>query len=654
MARRVIKTGRNEVQIPLYHIVEKPWHPTPVSALPDWPEHGKVCIDVETRDDHLKKLGPGVRRGAYIAGFSFAIDGGPSFYVPVRHAGGDNIDNPEMAWLYLRNQAKRFKGILVGANLQYDLDYLAERGVAFTPEWFRDVQIADPLIDESHLSYSLDNIAQRWGFGGKLEEELRRAADDWGVNPKKELWKLPARHVAKYAIGDVTLPLAILKRQEREIDNQGLWKIYNLESQVLPILLEVRRRGVLIDQEQVARVERYAIAEAQKALDFVKHKTGCVVSFDNVTNASALIGVMSHMGITLAQNAKGKYLLDKQMLMAMKDPITDAIVRARGLNKLNNTFVASIRSHMTDGRIHCSFNQLKGSSSQDHELQDPDEEKGVRYGRLSSSNPNLQQQPSRDEWAQLWRSIYLPESGMLWASSDYSKQEPRVLTHYAELTKCRGAYEFAEKLRQDATTCPYKTLALATKTEYKATKIIYLGLSYSMGGAKLCKTLGLPTCWKPDRQGRMREMAGEEGAALFRMFHEGAPFIRQLNYKIQDAIQDRGYIRTLLGRKLHFPLKAFPSRNPVTGKDENYDWAHKGLNRLIQGSSADQTKQAVVNLHEAGIYVQLQVHDEVAASVTGQAQADQMGQIMRDAVKLTVPMNVDVETGASWGDSMGD
>lgn len=653
MAKKV----SNLVQVPLFHAAQGDWTPPDVNTFPQWPEKGRVSIDFETRDDQLKSLGPGPRRGGYIVGYSFAIEDGFRTYVPLRHGGGDNVPNPEAALQYLRDQARRFRGkgtVLVGANLPYDLDFAEEAGIEFRPEWHRDVQVADPLIWELHDSYSLDNIAKRRGFAGKEEAELQQAARDWGVDPKSELWKLPGRYVFKYGCADVTLPLEILRKQEHDIEEQELQRVFDLESRVLPVLVKMRRRGVLIDQPHLQRVEDFAIIECGKSLAEVKHHTQRTLVMEDVMKPGAVAPILEMIGVRLDETSLGKPSIDKDLLDKLDHPVAKALARARRLYKLRNTFVASVREHMTNGRIHCTFNQLRGSSAQDSEIEGAEDEKGARYGRLSSCDPNLQQQPGRDpEFAKLWRSIYVPEPGMLWAACDYSKQEPRVLTHYAELCKCRKAREFADRLRNDFDACPYKELAKVTKTGYKETKIIYLGLSYSMGGAKLCHSLKLPTVWRPGRDGKLREFAGPEGDGLFKAFHEGAPFIKELNYAIQYAIQDRGYIITLGGRKIHFPLKAVPTRNPVTGKEERYDWAHKGLNRLIQGSSADQTKAAVVALDDAGHYLQLQVHDEVDGSVKDEDEGKAMGQIMRDVVKLTVPMRVDVEIGASWGASMG-
>lgn len=651
------------VQVPLWHALQGDWAPPSISSLPQWPEHGRVCIDIETRDDQIKSFGPGVRRGGYIVGYSVAIEDGPSFYVPLRHGGGDNVDNPAAALQYLRDQAARFKGVLVGANMQYDLDFLAEVGVNFKPAWFRDIQVADPLIWELHESYSLDNIAKRRGFAGKEEAELIQAARDWGVDPKQELWKLPGRYVAKYAVGDVLLPLQILRKQEREIEEQGLQQIFDLESRVLPVLLKMRRRGVLIDQDHLARVEQFAIIKGGEALAEVKRLTNRTLVLDDVMKPGAVAPVLHDLGVHLDETSLGKPNIDKDLLDKLPGPVPRLIARARRLYKLKNTFVESVREHMTNGRLHASFNQLRGSSAQDEDLVGEDEEKGARFGRLSSCDPNVQQQPSRDHkadiedgvtYAKMWRAIYIPEPGMIWVANDFSQQEPRVLTHYAELCRCKKAREFGDMYRNDPKVDTYDGLSKMTRTKRSQTKTIYLGLSYSMGPPKLCHQLGLPTVWKIDsKTGRMREYAGPEGDALFKTFHQGAPFIRELDYMIRDAIQECGHIKTLLGRHVHFPKLDIPRKNPWTGKDEHYDWAQKGLNRLIQGSSADQVKKAVVDLDEAGHFLQLQVHDEVDGSVKDEAEGHQMAEVMRNTVKLTVPMRVDSEFGKSWGHSMG-
>ena len=164
---------------------ESPWRPPALSILPSWKGAKRVAVDTETRDPDLRELGPGVRRpnDSYICGYSFAIDGGPAFYLPVAHLGGDNVEDPEGAWRYLEDQAKDFDGEIVGQNLSYDLDFLAEPrqpskmapakpAIVFRgAKAFRDTMVADALCNELQNSYSLDAIAARRGLPGKQEEE---------------------------------------------------------------------------------------------------------------------------------------------------------------------------------------------------------------------------------------------------------------------------------------------------------------------------------------------------------------------------------------------------------------------------------------------------------------------------------------------------
>lgn len=660
------------MQLPMFE-PESKWTPPDLGSLPSWADAKRVSIDTETCDPHLKTLGPGVRRGAFIAGYSFAIEGGPSFYVPIRHQGGDNVD-PMMALRYLKDQAAAFKGEIVGANLSYDLDFLAEEGIWFGgASRFRDIQIADPLINELHQSYSLHNIALRYGLPGKDEELLRRAAQEYGVDPKSGMWRLPARFVGKYGEVDVEQPLAILRKQEEIIEREGLQRIWELESRVVPALVKMRRRGIRIDMDKLEQVERWSLQEEGKALDLVYDQTGVRIAVGDVWRAEAFAPALEAIGVALERTKTGKPSIRKDILDHLKHPVADALLWARKTNKLRTTFATSVRNHLTNGRIHCSFNQIAV------EDEDSGGVKGARYGRMSCANPNLQQQPSRDEFANMWRSIYVPDEGKIWATMDYSQQEPRWTTHYAEVLGLEKAFEAAEAYRTDPSTDNHDMMTrlingedyyeragkAAFKTARTHAKIIYLGLCYAMGGAKLARDLGLPTRWAVtsgygrDRRishfehkdearmaaselenGRVFEAAGEEAQKILDTFNTKAPFIKKLAEHCEKRAKQKGVLVTIGGRHCHFPQD----------ENGNYDWTHKALNRLIQGSSADQTKTALVALDDAGYEIQLQVHDELDYSATSREEAEGAAEIMRNCIPARVPFKVDVECGPSWGE----
>ncbi len=637
------------------------WKVPSMADLPSWKGAKRIGLDTETNDRHLKQLGIGVRRGAYMVGISFAIEDGPSFYLPFAHEGGDNLDQ-EQVYGYIREQAKTFGGEIVGMNLSYDLDYLWEQDILFPAiKYFRDIQIADPLIYELHMSYSLKTIAERHNLPGKNEDKLREAAAAYGVDPKSGLWRLPTRYVGEYAEADAVQPLQILRRQERLIEEKDLWNIYNLESQVLPVLIRMRRRGVRIDQDKLAQIEDWSLKQEAEALAVVKRDTGVAIEVGDVWKADSLVPALEYIGIELPRTSNGKKSVSQEVFAMVDHPVAKALARARKVNKLRTTFAASIRSYMVKGRIHCTFNQIARES-------ETGEQKGVRYGRISATDPNLQQQPNPEkdpEIAGEWRKIFLPEEDSLWAVADYSQQEPRWTTHFAAVMDLPGAREMAKEYHTNPSLDNHKMMAELTGLDRYPAKTVYLGLCYGEGGAHLCDTLELPTryaCawgeWSArqteyfedysDALAKQNELgegfvwraAGLEGQAILDKFDERAPFIRKVAAAAKKRANARGYVSTILGRQLHFEKR-----------DGKYQFTHKSFNRVIQGSAADQMKKALVEIDAAGHWMMLQVHDEADSAVADRAEAERIAGIMRDSVPALVPFKVDIEIGPSWGEA---
>lgn len=631
------------------------WRPPKVSSLPSWAGAKRVAIDLETHDPQLRQLGPGVRRDGRIVGISFAIEDGPRAYLPVGHH-SDNLD-PQHVFDYLKDQSAAFDGIVVGANLGYDLDYLWQAGLTFPKvKQYRDIQVAAPLVDELHDRYSMEAIAGRMGIPGKKEDHLREVAQSLGLHPKRDMWKMPARHVGEYAEHDTVLPLTILRRLERDIDEQDLWSIYDLECRLTPILVKMRRRGVAIDLNHLQKVEEWSMAQQVEAHNKIFHLTGYRLGIEDINKASAKAQVLLKSGVSegdLPRTPKNKqYSIDKFLLARLashKNEAAAALLRASKMDKLRNTFVGSIRRHMVNGRIHCTFNQLRQASEDEGE-----DDSGARYGRMSCVDPNLQQQPARDpEIGKFWRKIYIPDDGMLWAAADYSQQEPRCTYHYAFKAGCRGAEAMVKRFNEDLDADSHTEMARMCydeedlKANFKVrrgyAKEIFLGVTYGMGGAKLCKKLGKPTVWKHvEKLGKSIEVAGPEGQAILDNVDKKMPFLRELAKLCERRAKTVGYIKTLLGRRCRFPKKP----------DGSYDWCHKALNRLVQGSAGDQTKLAVVTCMESGLDLQLQVHDEIDTSVYNPEHAEKIADVMRNCVQLSLPSKVDVEIGKSWGDSM--
>jgi DNA polymerase I-like protein with 3'-5' exonuclease and polymerase domains len=265
------------------------------------------------------------------------------------------------------------------------------------------------------------------------------------------------------------------------------------------------------------------------------------------------------------------------------------------------------------------------------------------------NQPNLQQVPARHPIiGPMIRGLFLPEEGQLWAANDFSAQEPRLLVHYSSLLELPGAEKMAEAYREDPDTDFHQMVADMAGITRSQAKTIGLGLMYGMGKSKLAVSLDLQV---------------DEASELIAQFHAKVPFLKGTIAAVQKRIEypaSGGSIRTLLGRKCRFPLwepmawglnKALPYEEAAAkyGTQIKRAMTYRGLNKLMQGSAADQTKKAMVELHKAGFTMMLSVHDEIALSVDTKEEAESAAEIMRSCVSLEVPSKVDVEVGDTWG-----
>ena len=648
------------LQAPLWQ-PEITWKATPVSQMPTWTDAKRVCVDVECRDDHLYKLGPGVRRGGYVCGVAFAIEDGPAHYLPIRHEGGGNLPEQQV-WAYLRDQARSFGGEVVFNSAPYDLDYLWENGVEFVKALFhRDVQVGEPLLDELQRTYGLDAICARRGLQGKDEKTLRDHAKAWGVDPKTGLWRLHAGAVGAYATRDVTAPLPLLRIQEKEIEEQNLRETYDLESRVTLALVRMTRRGLRVDLDELDRVEAWAKQRLQDYIDQIHHLTG--VRIGSISNNEEVGRALKARGLDVPTRtrkgtgpgtnkpAKIEAQIQKLWLQQQTDEVAKAVVSGREFAKLKGTYVDGYRKHLVGDRLHPSFKQLVGAADEDEDGGEEDgDSSGARFGRVAAKHPNVQAQMKRSKEIQKrWRKVIIPDEGKRWFKADLGQQEPRLTVHFAELCKLPGSTQAGNSFRDDACFDPYQLMVELCKTPADTDlkklrddlKEVYLGRCYGMGGGKLAKKLKLPTVWKTmERSGVVYEAAGPEAQEIINRFDRGVPYVKALARLCTKSAQSKKYIIALGNRRVRFELDE---------NDEIKD-EHKALNKLIQGSAAHQTKTALVRLDEAGFPLQLTVHDEFGYSGESEDEARRMGEITCDAVVIRVPFRCDIEAGPNYGE----
>ncbi len=603
-------------------------------VFPDLSSADAIAIDLETCDPGMKTSGPGwPTKNGYIVGFALAVDGWKGYF-PTRHGGGGNLDEKKVR--------KFVQTVLdlpcdkIFFNAAYDVGWLKAEGFTINGKII-DAMIAAALIDENRFSYSLNALGFDYLQETKSEQGLRDAAKEFGVDPKGELYKLPALYVGEYAEQDAALTLKLWQFFKIEMIKQELTSIFDLETSLSPHLIDMTLRGVRLDVARAEQTKKKFLQIEKEALAHIKSLSGFSI---DIWAAASIAKAFDKLGIEYPKTEKGAPSFTKSFLAHHAHPIAKAIVDAREYNKANGTFIEALLSYAKyDGRIHGHINQLRS------------DEGGTVSGRLSMANPNLQQIPARHpEIGPAIRSLFLPEQDEIWASLDFSQQEPRLAVHYAKLLDLKGAEKAAEAYITNPDTDFHQTVADMAGIGRKQAKTIGLGLLYGMGKGKMATELDLST---------------EEASELIGKFHELVPFMKGLVTAVQQRVDhpaSNGSIRTLLGRRCRFNLwepmefglhKALPREQAVLehGPRLKRAYTYKGLNRLIQGSAADQTKKSMLACIEAGKLPLLQVHDELCLSVTSVDEAKKFAQMMQDCVKLEVPSKVDVECGPSWGEA---
>ena len=590
---------------------------------------GEIAIDLETYDPYLRQTGPSYKRNeGFVVGIAIA-DANNTLYLPFAHEGGDNLPK-NLVLKYVSDQIKNASCILF-ANALYDMGWLHTLGISIDCT-VRDIQVAEALIDEEQFSYSLNNLSIKYLDRPKDEVHLKKAAEAYGVDPKAGLWKLAARHVGTYAEIDARNTWDIYQHQKPILAKANLTKIWELECKVTKVLLSMTLKGVPID-----------LLAAEEYNDILKKEEADLSSqFGNLDIWSPQ--QLGHycettLGIKVPRTDKGNFSVDKFFLKGTNNPTLASIYKLRSINRLRKVFIEDIiLGQNYKGRIHADFKQTAS------------ERGGTRSGRLSSSNPNMQQVPKRSDIGKKIRSLYIAEPDMLWCKADYSSQEPRLQVHYALLgdintgkalpkaEEARAAFAAGEKL--------YTFFEKETGLPYDTCKMLCLGISYGMGNKTMATQL---------------DIGEEECKLVTEKFNAKAPFLRILFDNVMLRAKQKGEIKTILGRKAHFDFW-MPSYDdkPVKGYDnatKKYKdqiknlqraFVSKGLNRLIQGSAADQTKLAMVLAHDAGFDLRLPVHDEINAMVSTEAEAKELGKIMEEAITLKVPVVVDIDLGRTW------
>jgi DNA polymerase I-like protein with 3'-5' exonuclease and polymerase domains len=453
----------------------------PPMELPDITTAKKIAIDVETRDPDIKTNGPGWATGnGEVVGYAVAVDGW-SGYIPIRHLGGGNLDEKIVnKWLKKVFECPADK---IMHNAQYDAGWIKRMGFDLKGRIIDTMLIAS-LLDENRYSYSLNALSYDLLGKTKSEKGLVEAARSFGVDPKAEMWKLPAMHVGAYGEADAELALELWNYFSIQLGKEDLWGIANLELELLPCLIEMTWRGVRVDQDRVEKTRNSLVKREREVMKEIKKIAGRDVE---IWAAQSLVKAFDKVGLQYPKTEKGAPSFTKLFLQENPHPLAQLIVEARNLNKTTGTFLNTIMKHChADGRIHSHINQIRSDDG------------GTVSGRLSMNSPNLQQIPARDpEIGPMIRSLFLPEEGEQWAAIDFSQQEPRILVHYAHVygesrnLPLEGALDFVEAYNEDPNTDFHTMVAEMANIPRKQAKVVNLAMMYGMGVGKLSEQLDI-------------------------------------------------------------------------------------------------------------------------------------------------------------------
>ena len=607
-------------------------------SFPDLSDAKYIAIDLETKDPDLKSKGSGAIQGhGEIVGIAVAVDGWSGYY-PIAHEGGGNMDKRVVLEWFKKVCAT--DAVKIFHNAMYDVCWIRAYGIPINGH-IMDTMVMASLIDENRMWYTLNSISFDYLREVKDEKALKEAAESWGIDPKKELYKLPAMYVGSYAEKDAELTLELFKVLSREISKQRLTNIFDLETQLFPCLIEMKFRGVSVDVERAHKLKRELSQQEEVLLSEVKKQTGIDVQ---IWAARSIAKVFDKLSLSYARTEKtNSPSFTKNFLSTHNHPVVQSIAKAREINKAHTTFIDTILKHQYRGRIHADINPIRSDQG------------GTVTGRFSYSNPNLQQIPARNkDLGPMIRSLFIPEKNHKWGCFDYSQQEPRLVVHYAATTEPisfdHSVSGMIDKFKDDAVDF-HQTVADMANISRTQAKTINLGLFYGMGKNKLQAELGLNT--------------KEEAEKLFNKYHRNVPFVRDLMTYTSKIAQTSGSIGTLLGRRCRFnkwePAQ-FGMHKPMDYEEAERTYGrgrikraftYKALNKLIQGSAADMTKKAMVDLYNEGVVPHIQIHDELDISVESDDAAKKIIDIMENAVSLKVPNKVDYESGKTWGDIYG-
>lgn len=575
-------------------------------------------------------------------GMSFALQSHEAYYLPLRHV--DEAGNLLAENLDCEQTLAKLKPILenptigkIGQHLKYDAHIFSNYAINLnsTPSnWTMDTMLASYVINASATRHGMDDLARHY-----LHTQTITFDDVAGKGAKQVTFDKVALEIASdYACedADITYQLFELFCEKLKNDPNNAKLLHELEIPVAQILCDMERDGILINRaflselsarfdEEIQKLETLAYTQADEVFNLASPKQLGEILFDK-------------LGLKGGKKTKtGQYSTSESTLAQLDHPLIDSVLEYRGLAKLKSTYTDAL-NHVADAndRVHTSYHQALTST-----------------GRLSSTDPNLQNIPIRTDTGRLIRQAFIAPKGRVILAADYSQIELRLMAHFAQDPVLIRAFQVGHDIhRATAAEVLGKNFDDVTSEERRRAKAINFGLLYGMSQFGLAKQLGLTR---------------QEAQAYITLYFTRYPNVRAYMESTRKTAYDMGYVETILGRKIYMPELQNPNHMVRQGAER------AAINAPLQGSAADIIKLAMIAVHELLAQPQnrphakmlLQVHDELVFEVDEQ-KAETLGQQIKVAmqnvlstttkqkgwdVAFAVPLIVEVGTGNNWDEA---
>jgi len=556
---------------------------------------------------------------AELVGLSFSPAPAEAYYIPVGHTSLQSV-----AQLPQQQVINRLKPVLqdnqlakLAHNSKYDMTVLAELGVSVNNLTF-DTMVAAYLMGEKSLG--LKTLAF-----SKLNIDMTPITDLIGTGAKQlPMSQVEIEKVADYACADADMTRRLTDFFGRELQGQGLWQLFaEVEMPLVPVLLQMERNGIALDKERLQDMSH----ELGEQISKLETQIFSLAGHEFNINSPQQLGkvLFDELEIPTPRKGKSRYSTEASVLEELKDyEIIRLIQEYRQLSKLKSTYIDALPGLLNPrtGRVHTSFNQTRTTT-----------------GRLSSSEPNLQNIPVRGETARQIRCAFIAPKGTRLFAGDYSQIDLRALAHLSQDQSLIHAFQQDEDIHAATAAQLFNVKkSKVTADMRRLAKTVNFGVIYGMS------EYGLE---------QATELSREEAAQFIAAYFARYPKVKEYLESTKQQARDNGYVQTILGRRRFIPEINSQNRQVREAAER------MAINMPVQGTSADIIKVAMINLaremdkQRSKSKMLLQVHDELVLEVPDEEMETMrqlVPQVMSSALELSVPLKVDTKKGQNWGE----